>query len=58
MIPHRKKTEKKHLSVLEKSNDIKKKKKEKKQQQQPLRTKNIKTANFKSKNQKIDLKTG
>ena len=54
MIPNRKKKLEKHLSVSEKSNDIKKKK----QQQQPLRTKNIKTANVKSKNRKIDFKNG
>ena len=51
MIPNRKKkTGRKHVSLSEKSNDIKK---QQQQQQQPLRTRNIKTANVKSKVEKL-----
>ena len=53
---------KKHVSLSEKSNDMKKKKKtrekQEQQQRQPLRTKNIITANVKSKSRKIDFKNG
>lgn len=46
----KKKTGRKHVSLSEKSNDIKK---QQQQQQQPLRTTNIKTANVKSKVEKL-----